>query len=124
MAELTSLNPYLLRAFHEWALANECTPYISVVVEDDDDRVEVPREYVLDGQIVLNVSPEACGEVNLGNDEITLTARFSGEIRSIRVPVDRVSAIYVRETGFGIPFEVQERPKDKKSSVRRGFTKV
>ncbi|NMM75657.1 ClpXP protease specificity-enhancing factor [Rhodococcus sp. SRB_17] len=99
--ESTSTRPYLIRALHEWCSDNGFTPYLAVRV---DDSVQVPREYVKDGEIVLNVGMDATSGLQLGNDFIEFKARFGGKPRDIMVPVGRVIAIYARENGQGMAF--------------------
>jgi len=111
----TSTKPYLLRALYEWCTDNSYTPYIVVVV---DARTRVPAEFVKNGEIVLNVSFEATGNLKIDNDFIHFKARFGGVAREIEVPVSNVSAIYARENGQGMAFEVQrddEGQRKKKS---------
>ncbi len=100
-----STQPYLIRALHEWCCDNGFTPYLAVAV---DETVRVPREYVQDGQIVLNVSFDATGGLHLGNEYIEFKSRFSGAVRDIIVPVHRVMAIYAKENGQGMAFTVPE----------------
>ena len=102
MAE-TSTKPYLIRAIYEWCNDNGFTPYLAVAV---DERTLVPREHVKGGEIVLNVSPMATHRLQLGNDLITFQARFAGVARELSIPVDNVSAIYARENGHGMAFDV------------------
>ncbi len=99
----TSTRPYLIRALYEWCTDNGLTPYVAVLV---DDSVRVPREYVKDGEIVLNISFDATSSLKLGNDFIEFKARFAGTPREILVPVARVIAIYARENGQGMAFPV------------------
>ena len=101
----TSTRPYLIRAIHEWCTDNGFTPYLSVKV---DRSVQVPREFVNDGEIVLNVGYDATGGLQLGNEYIEFKARFGGKPRDIMVPVERVQAIYARESGQGMSFPVAE----------------
>ena len=101
---LPSTKPYLIRAIHEWCCDNGFTPYIVVVA---DGRARVPREFVRDGQIVLNIGYEATGHLSIGNDEITFQARFGGVARDISVPLTNVVAIYARENGGGMAFELE-----------------
>ncbi|CAG4883527.1 ClpXP protease specificity-enhancing factor [Georgfuchsia toluolica] len=100
---LPSTKPYLIRAIHEWCLDQGFTPYLQVAV---DSRSRVPREHVRDGQIVLNVGSAATNQLMLGNEEIRFQARFSGAVFSVLVPVDAVLAIYARENGQGMAFDV------------------
>lgn len=99
--EFSSTRPYLIRALHEWCSDNGFTPHVAVKV---DDSVQVPREYVNDGEIVLNVGLDATSGLQLGNDFIEFKARFGGKPRDIMVPVGRVIAIYARENGQGMAF--------------------
>lgn len=99
--ESSSTRPYLIRALYEWCTDNGFTPYVAVKV---DDAVQVPREYVKDGEIVLNISFDATSSLKLGNEFIEFNARFAGTSRQIMVPVDRVIAIYARENGQGMAF--------------------
>lgn len=101
--ELPSTKPYLLRALWEWCCDNGYTPHISVEV---DERTRVPMEFVRGGQIVLNLGPSATNKLQIGNDFIEFQARFNGVARELSVPVERVSAIYARENGAGMAFEV------------------
>ena len=99
--DATSTRPYLIRALYEWCTDNGFTPYAAVAV---DESVQVPREYVKDGEIVLNLSFDATSSLKLGNDFIEFKARFAGTARDIMVPVSRVIALYARENGQGMVF--------------------
>jgi stringent starvation protein B len=102
-----STRPYLVRALYEWCTDNGFTPYVAVRV---DDSVRVPREYVKNGEIVLNISFDATSSLKLGNEFIEFKARFAGVARDIMVPMKRVIAIYARETGQGMAFPLEEDP--------------
>lgn len=106
---MISTKPYLLRAIHEWCTDQGFTPYLQVTV---DSRTRVPREHVRDGQIVLNVGQEATHQLLIGNEDITFQARFNGRAFPIYVPVDCVAAIYARENGQGMAFEVEPQGHD------------
>jgi stringent starvation protein B len=100
-SEMPSTRPYLIRALHEWCVDSGFSPYIAVQV---DASVTVPREFVKNGEIVLNVGVEATSGLRLGNDFIEFKARFGGVAREIIVPVSHVIAIYARENGQGMAF--------------------
>jgi stringent starvation protein B len=118
----TSTKPYLLRALYEWCTDNGYTPYIVVVV---DAGTRVPAEFVKNGEIVLNISFEATGNLKIDNDFIHFKARFGGVAREIEVPVSNVSAIYARENGQGMAFEVQrEEEGQRKKKPRSEPTKT
>lgn len=101
----TSTKPYLIRALHQWCMDQGQTPYIVVAV---DEHTQVPAGYVKDGQIVLNVGMEATNQLDIGNEFIAFQARFGGVAQQIFVPVERVAAIYARESNEGMGFEVTE----------------
>jgi len=103
---LISRRPYLLRAMHEWISDSGHTPHL--VVEAGVTGVDVPRQFVKDGKIVLNVSWSATAQLKLGNDEITFSGRFGGASTMVFVPVNAVLAIYARETGQGMIFSDDE----------------
>jgi stringent starvation protein B len=106
-----SRRPYLLRALHEWISDSNCTPHI--VVDAGVAGVEVPRQYVQDGKIVLNVSWSATGQLQMGNDELNFNGRFGGASMHVRIPIVAVLAIYARETGQGMIFsEDTEQPPE------------
>ena len=101
MSDVPSNKPYLIRALHQWCTDFGFTPFIAVFV---DARVEVPMEFVKNDEIVLNLSLEACHQLQLENDWISFQARFGGIPRKIMVPVSHVLAIYARENGQGMSF--------------------
>lgn len=103
------IKPYLIRAIHEWCTDQGYTPYLAVAV---DAYTQVPREHVHDGQIVLNIGLDATHQLNLGNEEITFSARFNGQARPLLVPVANVAAIYARENGQGMAFEPVTRESE------------
>lgn len=112
--ELPSTKPYLIRAIQEWCSDNGFTPHIAVLV---DKHVRVPREFVRDGQIVLNIGYEATGHLTIANEGITFQARFGGVARDIAVPIGNVTAIYAKENGAGMAFEAELDAADKSGEL-------
>jgi stringent starvation protein B len=109
MSDVPSNKPYLIRALHQWCTDFGFTPFMAVFV---DDNVEVPMEFVKNNEIVLNLSLEACHQLNLDNDWISFQARFGGVPRKIMVPVSHVLAIYARENGQGMSFPFDSNSKN------------
>lgn len=103
---LTSRRPYLLRAMHEWMTDNGQTPHL--VVDAGIDGVTVPRQYVRDGKIVLNVSYSATAGLLIKNDLVTFSARFGGTPFEVRLPIAAVLGVYARETGQGMIFSDED----------------
>jgi stringent starvation protein B len=101
MSDVPSNKPYLIRALHQWCTDFGFTPFIAVFV---DASVKVPMEFVKNDEIVLNLSLEACHQLQIENDWISFQARFGGTPRKIEVPVTHVLAIYARENGQGMSF--------------------
>lgn len=99
---MSSTRPYLIRAFYEWIVDNEMTPY--VVIDATTAMVRVPQQYIEDGKIVLNISPMATEELMLSNHRIEFEASFGGKVEQISAPIRSVVAIYARENGRGMVF--------------------
>ena len=99
---VTSTRPYLLRAFYDWIADNEMTPYI--LVDADADDVGVPHQYVVDGQIVLNIGASAVHDLQIDNSVVSFNARFGGSPFEVQVPLNAVKAIYAKENGKGMVF--------------------
>lgn len=97
---MTSRRPYLLRAMYEWIADNGMTPHL--LVDALRPGVRVPAFAVNDGKVVLNVAGRAVAALEMGNDEISFTARFGGVSHQVRVPVGAVLLIYARETSQGM----------------------
>ena len=107
MTEPASTKPYLVRAIYEWCTDNGYTPYVAVVV---DEHTRVPMAHVRSGEIVLNISALATHRLQMTNSELTFTARFSGVAEDLWVPMTQIAAIYAKETGHGMAFEVPKPP--------------
>ena len=101
-----SRRPYLLRAMHEWVSDSGGTPH--VIVDAERPGVQVPRAYVKDGKIVLNISASATQRLALGNEFIEFDARFAGVVHHVTVPLGAVLGIYARESGEGMGFSGEE----------------
>ena len=100
---MTSSQPYLIRGIYDWVIDNGMTPYL--LVNAENDYAIIPRDFVEDGKIVLNINPSAISDLQLGNDYIMFNARFSGKAMEVSVPVVAVLAIYARENGQGMMFD-------------------
>ena len=105
---MTSSRPYLLRALYEWINDNHLTPY--VVVSAAGESVEVPRQFVENGKIILNISPFAVKDLELGAEYVRFSARFSGQAMNIRIPMGNILAIYAKENGQGMVFADEPEP--------------
>lgn len=100
---MTSNRPYLIRAFFDWIVDNGLTPHL--LVDAEFPNTLVPTEFVDDGQIVLNISPTAVQDLQIGNYLVCFNARFSGKPFAISLPPDAVLGIYAKENGHGMLFE-------------------
>ena len=98
-----TLKPYLIRALHEWCNDQGHTPYIQVWV---NEHTRVPMQFVKDNQIILNIGATACAGLHIDNDWVSFTARFGGVAHEIWIPVGHIGAIYARETGEGMNFDI------------------
>jgi len=107
---MNSSRPYLVRALYEWIVDNDCTPHLLVNV--DYPGVQVPAGFASDGQIVLNVAPSAIRHLHMDKEAISFEGRFGGVAHSLNVPSAAVMAIYARENGQGMVFEIEPTPPD------------
>ena len=98
--------PYLARAMYEWICDNHLTPHL--LVDATRPHTDVPTQFVQEGQIVLNIVPHAVHRLNIGNEAITLSARFGGVSTDIYVPMNAVLGVYARENGQGMFFDPEE----------------
>lgn len=100
---MASSQPYLIRAIYDWIADNNLTPYL--LVDAENVNAVIPREFIEDGKIVLNINASAVSDLQLGNEYIMFNARFSGKAMEISVPIVAVLAIYARENGQGMMFD-------------------
>lgn len=123
--DMTSSRPYLIRAVYDWITDNSLTPYI--LVNAENDQAIVPQEHINNGKIVLNVSPNAVRNLDLGNDRLQFDASFQGRYMEVTAPIDAVLAIYAKENGRGMVFSddgespttpPEPQNKSKKPSLR------
>ena len=122
MKDMTSNQPYLLRAFFDWIIDNDCTPYM--VVDANYPGVQIPTQFVNNGQIVLNVSPSACVNFSIDLEWISFQARFSGQPMLVSFPCVAVSAVYAKENGAGTVFTVPEPPAQNEAPDKQPEEKI
>ncbi len=99
---MTPSKPYLIRGLYEWLLDNEVTPY--VLVDASSEAVQIPKGIATDGKVVLNLSPSAIQQLEMTNEYLSFSARFSGVAQDVFCPMSSVLAIYARENGEGMMF--------------------
>lgn len=102
---MNSSRPYLVRALYEWIVDNDCTPHL--LVNAEYEGVRVPAGFANDGQIVLNVSPSAVRNLHMDNEAVSFEGRFGGVPHSLFIPAGAMLAIYARENGQGMVFELE-----------------
>jgi stringent starvation protein B len=102
-----SAKPYLIRAICEWCGDNALTPYLAVKV---NEQTRVPAAFVKNGEIVLNVSTTATRKLTIDNEWIQFTARFNGASQEVAVPINAVSGIFAKETGYGFASTLRRTP--------------
>ncbi|RWU22216.1 ClpXP protease specificity-enhancing factor [Pseudomonas alkylphenolica] len=102
---MNSSRPYLVRALYEWIVDNDCTPHM--LVNAEYPKVQVPQGFASDGQIVLNISPNAVRHLHMDNDAVSFEGRFGGVAHTLFVPAGAILGIYARENGQGMVFELE-----------------
>ncbi len=115
---MTPSRPYLLRALNEWILDNQLTPYM--VVDASVSDVQVPRDFVSNGQIVLNISPRAVKSLLISNEAVEFNARFGGVPMHVYVPIAAIMAVYAKENGQGMVFGADPGTPDPGSAPQGG----
>ena len=119
---MTSNRPYLVKAFYDWIVANECSPYI--VVNALEEGVQVPQDYVSDGQIVLNLSPASVKNMIMNLEGVAFNARFGGVPMDVEIPVEAIMGIYARENGQGMIFQPEPVPEPDPNKPKGSRPKV
>jgi stringent starvation protein B len=123
--QMLSNKSYLLRAFYDWIVDSECTPYIAVNAEMKG--VDVPRQFVRDGKVVFNVSPMAVRDFEINNGELHFRAKFAGVEEQVYAPMRAILSVYAFENGAGMTFDeeddeasppVTKEPVSKKDSTK------
>ena len=121
-SEMLPMHSYLIRSLYDWILDSKCTPYL--VVNAEIPGVCVPKQFIKDGQIVLNIEPTVVKDSIIDVEAVSFTASFGGIRQTIYVPPLAVKAIYAMENGQGMVFEsdVQAQPDGKASTGDAGST--
>ncbi|MFI8744955.1 ClpXP protease specificity-enhancing factor [Pseudomonas sp. NPDC077186] len=107
---MNSSRPYLVRALYEWIVDNDCTPHL--LVNAEYPGVQVPPGFASDGQIVLNASPNAVRHLHMDNQAVSFEGRFGGVAHSLYIPAAAILAIYARENGQGMVFDMEPPQAD------------
>jgi len=107
---MNSSRPYLVRALYEWIVDNDYTPHL--LVDAEYCGVQIPAGFANDGQIVLNVAPSAVRNLQMDNEAVSFEGRFGGVSHSLYIPAGAVMAIYARENGQGMVFEIEPTSPD------------
>lgn len=112
-----STKPYLIRSIYDWCSDNGFTPYISVEIFNG---LDIPKEYVRNNEIIFNISATAVQELNIDNDCLSFTARFSGIAKKLNIPLDAIKGIFAKEVNQGITFS-SDNVDDKDNSENSNF---
>jgi len=115
-----SVAPYLIRAYHQWMEDSELTPHI--LVDCSKANVVVPRPYIQQGKIVLNIASEATSDLLINNETVSFKARFDGKSQTISVPTSAILTIYAGENGEGMFFEVGAKNTDQNNEQKPNLT--
>ena len=114
---MVSTKPYLIRAVRDWALDNNFTPHL--IVDMRCEGVLVPKDCTQDDRLTLNISEQAVSDLQMGNEWLMFSSRFSGQDFAVEIPVEAVVAIFARENGEGVAFTEEgaapDEPPDTKA---------
>lgn len=104
---MTSIRPFLLRAFYDWMLSNGFTPYV-IVDARPQEGLHIPIEHVENDKIVFNLGPKAVKGLKIDDRELYFSARFSGRAETVVAPISAILAVYAKENYAGIVFSQME----------------
>ena len=110
---MSSVVPYLIRAYCDWIEGSGFTPHI--LVNSEKTGVLVPKGFASDGKIILNIVSSATEGRVITNKSISFKARFNGRPEKIIVPCNAVLSIYAKENGEGMFFDNKAEPLDQKN---------
>ena len=88
-----STKPYIVRGIYQWCIDFQFTPYLKIAV---CPSTRVPRDYVQNGIIVLNIGAKATHKLALTNHDISFTGRFAGSAMEVWVPMKNVLSIFIK----------------------------
>ncbi|NBQ70480.1 MAG: ClpXP protease specificity-enhancing factor [Nitrosomonadaceae bacterium] len=100
-----STKPYLIRSIYEWCIDSGFTPFVSVKAYPE---LDVPMEYIKNGEIVFNISANAVHGLIINNESLSFDARFNGIARKLNIPIDAVKGIFAKEVNQGIAFPPED----------------
>ena len=100
---MSSVVPYLIRAYCDWIEDSSFTPHI--LVNSEKTGVSIPKGFARDGKIILNIASSATDGRSITNKSISFKARFNGKPEKIFVPCSAVLSIYAKENGEGMFFD-------------------
>lgn len=97
---MKSQRPYLLRALYAWIIDSDEVPY--VLVDTTIADVQVPPEHIQDGQIVLNLGPDAVRDLIIDDEFVSCGGRFGGQRFELYLPMASIRAIYAKDMDQGM----------------------
>jgi len=100
---MSDVVPYLIRAYCDWIEDSGFTTHI--LVDCEKNGVVVPKDFVKEGKIVLNISSSATEGRLITNNTISFKTRFGGKPQKIIIPCEAVLTIYAQESGEGMFFD-------------------
>lgn len=107
---MKSSQPYLLRAYYQWIVDSELTPYILLMCDGLEIVQSVSERYIDNRRITLNISPFAVKNLSIGNLTIKFEASFMGVPQEVAIPILSILRIYARENGKGMIFNFEKTP--------------
>lgn len=106
---------YIVKAAYEWISDNNMTPYL--LADAEQERVVVPRKFVKNGQILLNVSVSAVRCLTFSKEAISFKARFNTNLIQMYIPIEATLALYAKENGEGFVFPDEEFSKERRLPI-------
>ena len=119
---MTSSKPYLIRAIYEWIVDNNLTPHIAA--DTNTPGTIVPKTYIQDGHIVLDISEAATSNLIISNDSLEFKARLGGVSHNIYIPISAIMLIYAQENDQGMEFPPEEFEEEDTTMLQKSKPKL
>ncbi|MDV6348415.1 ClpXP protease specificity-enhancing factor [Nitrosomonas sp. Is35] len=116
-----STKPYLIRSIYEWCNDSGFTPFVSVKAYPE---LDVPMQYIKNGEIVFNISANAVHALIINNESISFDARFNGIARKLNIPIDAVKGIFAKEVNQGIAFPSEDEEIKNEIAIEKSSDSV
>ena len=114
--------PYLIKAIYDWCFNENTTPFLTVRL---NGKSVLPIQFINEAEITLNISASATNGLSFNENDISFKARFNGIEEYLSIDYIEITAIFSKEDGDGLLFEVNtNNESSKQNSYKNSHLKV